>query len=397
MPAQAHTIHPEKNSNLRSTDDSIKTYVYVFVVASMCIIIGFIWDYGWHMSIGRDGIFTPPHDFIYLGAIVAGTFSGYQVIKKSFFGTAGDKAGSVKFWGIFYSSLGGLFCIWGAFAMLTSAPFDNWWHNTYGLDTKVLSPPHVLLLTGMMTIQLGAYISVVAAGAGKTFAKKTAARHNWLFAISAGSFLATLYTLFSEPLDSKYMHGANFYIICSLLFPVYLFAISRASKIKWGATAAVGVYTAEVLIMLWLLPLFPAKPLLGPVFYHIDHFQPFKFPLLLIVPAITIDILFDKLKNNAAWVKILLASLAFILLFFVVQWYFGGFYHTSQLAKSWFFASYSLSFQQDPGSKYRYAFNPGLTDAGRHLVRGLSIAAFCAIISGCTGYAWGGWMKRIQR
>ena len=47
----------------------------------------------------------------------------------------------VRFWG-FRAPLGAWVAIWGAFAMLTSAPFDDWWHNAYGLDVKVLSPPH---------------------------------------------------------------------------------------------------------------------------------------------------------------------------------------------------------------------------------------------------------------
>ena len=29
--------------------------------------------------------------------------------------------------------------------MLTSAPFDNWWHDAYGLDVKIISPPHMFL------------------------------------------------------------------------------------------------------------------------------------------------------------------------------------------------------------------------------------------------------------
>ena len=33
--------------------------------------------------------------------------------------------------------------------MLTSAPFDNWWHNAYGLDVKIVSPPHTLLILGI--------------------------------------------------------------------------------------------------------------------------------------------------------------------------------------------------------------------------------------------------------
>ena len=113
----------------------IPYYVYAVAFSSFFVIVGVIWDISWHISIGRDGLFSAPHLAIYLGAVVAGCFSGYQVLKTTFVGTATEKAHSVRFWGIFYSSLGALFCIWGAFAMLTSAPFDDWWHNTYGGPT----------------------------------------------------------------------------------------------------------------------------------------------------------------------------------------------------------------------------------------------------------------------
>jgi len=45
--------------------------------------------------------------------------------------------------------------------MITSAPFDNWWHAAYGLDVKILSPPHVLLALGMTGIRFGTVILVV--------------------------------------------------------------------------------------------------------------------------------------------------------------------------------------------------------------------------------------------
>jgi hypothetical protein len=48
---------------------------------------------------------------------------------------------------------GGWVCIWGALAMLTSAPFDDWWHNAYGLDVKIVSPPH-MIWRGMIAIEV---------------------------------------------------------------------------------------------------------------------------------------------------------------------------------------------------------------------------------------------------
>src|SRR5258708_4425033 len=53
--------------------------------------------------------------------------------------------------------------IWGAVAMATSAPFDDWWHNTYGLDVKIVSPPHAILGLGMFAVGMGVLLFVFSA------------------------------------------------------------------------------------------------------------------------------------------------------------------------------------------------------------------------------------------
>ncbi|MGI4805024.1 MAG: hypothetical protein ACRYFL_09655 [Janthinobacterium lividum] len=377
------------------TASAVQPYVYACVFSSVCIVTGLIWDISWHMSIGRDGLFAPPHVVIYLGAILSGFFSGYQVLKTSFFSSAEEKAKAVNFWGVFYGSLGALFCIWGAIAMLTSAPFDDWWHNTYGLDVTILSPPHTLLAVGMMMIQFGALIAVLAASHHQE--QKNKLVYNWLFAISAGLLLTTFFTLFSEFLGKHRMHKALFYQIASLLFPLYLIAVARAANMKWAATATAAVYSVMLLLLLWILPMFPASPRLGPVLNHLTHYQAFDFPLLIVFPAIAIDWLFFKLQPQKGWVKTVSAALAFLVIFFVVQWFFGTFLQTSVTARNAFFGGSSWYFGSDPNYEFRYAFRPGNVDTGFELIKGLLIAGVIAIISGAVGYCWGSWMKKVQR
>ena len=50
--------------------------------------------------------------------------------------------------------------------MLASAPFDNWWHNAYGLDVKIFSPPHVVLDGGVLAIQVGALLLAASLNGG---------------------------------------------------------------------------------------------------------------------------------------------------------------------------------------------------------------------------------------
>ena len=110
--------------------------LYSLLFASTTVLVGVMWDISWHQTIGRDTFWSPPHLAIYLGGVVAGVSSGFVALQTTFAGTAGARAASVRFWGI-RAPLGAWVCIWGAIAMLTSAPFDDWWHNAYGLDVKI--------------------------------------------------------------------------------------------------------------------------------------------------------------------------------------------------------------------------------------------------------------------
>src|SRR4029079_5910070 len=131
------------------------------VFAAACVMVGVYWDISWHMTIGRDTFWTPAHLLIQAGGLIAGLSSGYVALRNTFAGTAAESASSVGFWG-FRAPLGAWVCVWGCGAMLASAPFDNWWHDAYGLDVKIISPPHMILALGIVAITLGALLLTLA-------------------------------------------------------------------------------------------------------------------------------------------------------------------------------------------------------------------------------------------
>ena len=69
--------------------------------------------------------------------------------------------------------------------MLVSAPFDNWWHNAYGLDVKIVSPPMVLA-AGMAAIIIGAMLMALAAQNQKVGTLDTPSRPRWSYAFTGG-------------------------------------------------------------------------------------------------------------------------------------------------------------------------------------------------------------------
>src|SRR5207237_3156087 len=95
-----------------------------------------------------------------LCGVLAGISCGYLILSTTFRSSSPLKEASVEIWG-FRGPIGAFIAAWGGVAMLTSAPFDDWWHNAYGLDVKILSPPHVLLGAGVLGIEFGALILIL--------------------------------------------------------------------------------------------------------------------------------------------------------------------------------------------------------------------------------------------
>ena len=179
-------------------------------------------------------------------------------------------------WG-FRAPLGAWVAIWGAIAMLTSAPLDDWWHNAYGLDVEILSPPHVVLALGICAIQLGALL--MALSWQNRASKRARRRLGFAYAYSAGMLLLTLAVLMMEYSLPNDWRGPTFYMISAGVYPLVLFSVGRAGLIRWPATWAALVYTGVTLIMMWVLPLFPAEPLLAPILRDVDAMVPPEFPL----------------------------------------------------------------------------------------------------------------------
>src|SRR5437879_13688613 len=101
--------------------------LWIAVAAVTSAMIGIHWDISWHRSIGRDAFWTAPHIAIYLCGVLAGVSSAYLILSTTFGGEPELREASVSMWG-FRGPLGAFVAAWGGVAMLTSAPFDDWWH-----------------------------------------------------------------------------------------------------------------------------------------------------------------------------------------------------------------------------------------------------------------------------
>lgn len=363
------------------------------VFAATSVIVGLIWDISWHMTIGRDTFWTPAHLAIYTGGAVAGLSCGFEVLRRSFFATPKPRDG-VTVWRIFNGPLGGWLAIWGAVAMLTSAPFDDWWHDAYGLDVKIISPPHSLLAMGFLAILFGARIMAQAEQARDAARDDASGMAPWVVAYTSGLVL-TMVSIFTTEFHEKIaMHSSLFYIVSALVFPAILVSAARSTRLRFPATATAVVYTLVMCAQVWVLPLFAATPKLGPIRQNVTHMVPLDFPLLLIVPAIAIDLLMRATANRGAWTRALIMGVSFVAVFALVQWPFGDFL-VSASARNAFFRADNLPYMM-PADAWP-AIGHFIEETMPELVRGFGIAALIGVLSARAGLGWGNWLTNVKR
>jgi hypothetical membrane protein len=296
-------------------------------------------------------------------------------------------------WG-FRGPFGAFVCAWGGVAMITSAPFDNWWHAAYGLDVKVLSPPHVLLIFGMLVIRIGTLLLIMGHLSQAEGALRTKLQALMLYTYTF--LLVTSFGIFQEFLTRNHMHSALFYLLMALGVCFFLSALYRMTDYRWAGTTVAGIYTTLNLLYVWILPLFPAEPKLGPVFQHVTHFVPPDFPILIIVPAFVLDLTRPYWQRWNYWARAAVMAPIFVIALAAVQWPFADFLMTPA-ARNWVFGSaYFPFFVPSDIDWVRNVFTQVEPGARQFWTR-MAVAIVLGVLTARAGVAWGGWMRKVRR
>lgn len=404
-----------------ATAEKLPRTVYLAVAGLACLPVGLLWDISHHSTIGRDTFWTPAHILIQLGGIVPALLFASIALRTTFQGTQGQRDGAVSFWG-FRAPLGVWVTVWGAVAMVTSAPFDDWWHNRYGLDVRIVSPPHAVLGLGMFAVGMGVLLFVFSS---ENRAESGQRKGSGLISALAVGVLVVLWADFvTEFTWPNLQHTSHFYGAVSTPFPLLLVLAARASRMRGAATIAAAAYMLVYIAMIVLLPLFPAHPKLAPIYHPVDHMVPPAFPLLLIVPAMAIDAiewLFGRAARGAGrqrppgcpplvtsielshvprarwwrdWLLALVFAAVFLGLIFAVQWPFASFLLSDAADNRFFARNGHWPFFVQPGDWMNRFWD---LNKDPITAQGLGRAFLCAFFSARAGLWLGNYLLRLRR
>jgi hypothetical protein len=371
-------------------------FVWASAASITCAVFGLHFDIAWHRSIGRDSFWNPAHMVMYSSGVLSAIFCLYLVLATTWGDDEDLRRHSVRVWGL-RAPLGVFVAGWGGLGVLYDAVFDNWWHNAYGLDVRFTSPPHLLFSLSTWFMMIGglllAFSYLNRADATNSFSRERLQA----IVLYMGALIATaqLFACTGYTFDPK-LHQAKPYIAVAIFLPIALAVMARVTRHPWTATIITAIYSAILIGLILVLPLFPATPRLGPIYVPVTHFIPPRFPLLVIVPAIALDLLWQRRASLHRALNAILSGTLFVALFWAVQWPFANFL-LSPASANRFFGTRYLGFDDltAPPDASLWTFQQ--PTHGLHLLIGLAAATAAATIGFYLGALIGERLRLIRR
>ena len=394
--ALASMTHPSRQTVAHAREAAgVPWYIWTGVAGITSAFIGGEWDVSWHRSIGRDSFWTPAHLMIQLCGVLAAVVGLWLVYQCTFNRQSTLRDASVSVFGL-RAPLGVFLAGWGGVAMITSAPFDNWWHAAYGLDVKIVSPPHTLLILGIRAVGLGVFFLILATmnRAAEQGQDSYPALQRLLLYLGGLMVAGQMFFLQEYTWDVA-LHGAGAYIAMAIAVPMAFALISQASRFRWAATTTAGIYTVLLIAEIFIFPMVSAEPKLGPVFNPITHLIPPRFPVLIVVPALALDLLWQRTKSWKTWQVALVSGFVFVAVVTAVEWPFANFL-MSKASDNRFFGTTYFGYNAAPDSLDRLRrFLP--PEPGVTVWLGLLRAGVYGGLSTALGLLFGRWMRGVQR
>jgi hypothetical protein len=136
-----------------------QSFAWIILYLLLQAELGLAWDRRWHDYLGRDQFWIPPHMMIYSGIGLAGLLTLCFVLLDTHryrqHAPGVDDSSTITVLRYFHAPLGFILLGFGALTDLIAAPFDNYWHELYGIDVTLWAPFHLMGTFGGIMVGIG--------------------------------------------------------------------------------------------------------------------------------------------------------------------------------------------------------------------------------------------------
>lgn len=213
----------------------------LFIVAFLKLFnfIGGAWDIQWHVEIGRDNLFIPPHQLVFIAFIGGLAFVLAMIAYESALAAAGQeldhtrRAGSLRAAPAFY------WIFIGYMGALLSAILDELWHRQFGIDATLWSPPHLLIMAATMIVDYSLLLGITASARRLGYSFRWNSPLFWGIVLAGAYAYEAVHFQMGEAFIVGYRNGGAgldgllFPILIGAFLPLCLLASIRLAQRYW--------------------------------------------------------------------------------------------------------------------------------------------------------------------
>ena len=203
-----------------------RAVLWALLVSKIVTGWGVQWDIQWHVLIGRDSFWIPPHLITYAGVSAAVFLSFGILFWETWRGTGGTRVLGLS------GSRGFHLAAWGIAVTIIAAPIDDLWHRLFGIDVTLWSPPHLMGILGAV-INASACLTI----AGEVYPEGGRARLAAMV-VTGAALYGSLHLVVDPAFRIAYLYGGvrfyTFAMLAAVLLPLALVPASRLSGNRWA-------------------------------------------------------------------------------------------------------------------------------------------------------------------
>ncbi len=224
----------------------------LFAVALLKLFnfIGGAWDIQWHVAIGRDSLWIPPHLMVFLAFVGGLAIVVVMIAYETGLSTRGQEMPHVARLGRLRAPHAYFGILFGYMAALLAGVIDDLWHRLFGIDATLWSPPHLLIMAATMVVDYSLLLGITASARrlGYTFTWKSPLL--WGIVLTGAYAYEAVHFQMGEAfiVGHRYggagLYGLLFPILIGAFLPLSLVVCIRLARRAWVVLLAAGLALA---------------------------------------------------------------------------------------------------------------------------------------------------------
>ncbi len=221
--------------------------LFAVAILKLFNFIGGAWDIQWHVEIGRDNLFIPPHLLVIFAFTTGLTLITILIVYESLLSSVGQAPPHSLRIGTLTAPAAAFGIFFGYIAALIGGVLDELWHRTFGIDATLWSPPHLLIMVTTMVVDFSLMLGITASARRQGYGFHLKSPLFWGLALTGAYAFESVNFQMGEAFIVGFrqggvgLYGLLFPILMGAFLPFSMTVLIRLGKRYWIVLFAIGL------------------------------------------------------------------------------------------------------------------------------------------------------------